>query len=385
MAGTAQKKRVKKASLWSVIKQDGKMDLTFFFLVTGLVVTGLVMLFSASAPYASNYYNNSYYFITRQLIFAVGGFILMIIVSKIDYHILKKLAWPITVISVLMLILVLILPSTKDGFHRWLNLGFIQFQPSEIAKFAMIVLISALVSANSKRMKEMKFQFFLLGIICSFCVLILAENHLSATILVFLIGFVLMFIGGMSIKLVVGMSAIGVVGVFGAIATGAISYASDRIKYWIDPWLDKQGKGFQTIQSLLAIASGGAMGRGIGQSNQKYLWLPEPQNDFIFAVVCEELGFVGAMLIIIGFGLLVWRGFVISLKANDKFGMLLCIGLVFQVGLQTVLNILVVTNTIPNTGISLPFFSYGGTSLVMLLIQMGIVLSISRSANIEKV
>ena len=161
MAGTAQKKRVKKASLWSVIKQDGKMDLTFFFLVTGLVVTGLVMLFSASAPYASNYYNNSYYFITRQLIFAVGGFILMIIVSKIDYHILKKLAWPITVISVLMLILVLILPSTKDGFHRWLNLGFIQFQPSEIAKFAMIVLISALVSANSKRMKEMKFQFFL--------------------------------------------------------------------------------------------------------------------------------------------------------------------------------------------------------------------------------
>ena len=385
MAGTAQKKRVKKASLWSVIKQDGKMDLTFFFLVTGLVVTGLVMLFSASAPYASNYYNNSYYFITRQLIFAVGGFILMIIVSKIDYHFLKKLAWPITVISVLMLILVLILPSTKDGFHRWLNLGFIQFQPSEIAKFAMIVLISALVSANSKRMKEMKFQFFLLGIICSFCVLILAENHLSATILVFLIGFVLMFIGGMSIKLVVGMSAIGVVGVFGAIATGAISYASDRIKYWIDPWLDKQGKGFQTIQSLLAIASGGAMGRGIGQSNQKYLWLPEPQNDFIFAVVCEELGFVGAMLIIIGFGLLVWRGFVISLKANDKFGMLLCIGLVFQVGLQTVLNILVVTNTIPNTGISLPFFSYGGTSLVMLLIQMGIVLSISRSANIEKV
>ena len=385
MAGTAQKKRVKKASLWSVIKQDGKMDLTFFFLVTGLVVTGLVMLFSASAPYASNYYNNSYYFITRQLIFAVGGFILMIIVSKIDYHILKKLAWPITVISVLMLILVLILPSTKDGFHRWLNLGFIQFQPSEIAKFAMIVLISALVSANSKRMKEMKFQFFLLGIICSFCVLILAENHLSATILVFLIGFVLMFIGGMSIKLVVGMSAIGVVGVFGAIATGAISYASDRIKYWIDPWLDKRGKGFQTIQSLLAIASGGAMGRGIGQSNQKYLWLPEPQNDFIFAVVCEELGFGGAMLIIIGFGLLVWRGFVIALKANDKFGMLLCIGLVFQVGLQTVLNILVVTNTIPNTGISLPFFSYGGTSLVMLLVQMGIVLSISRSANIEKV
>ncbi|MGN0174471.1 MAG: putative lipid II flippase FtsW [Acutalibacteraceae bacterium] len=384
MTAEGQKRRAKKTGLWSLIKQEGKMDLTFFLLVTGLVVTGLVMLFSASAPYASNYYGNSYYFITRQLVFAIGGFILMLVVSKINYHILKKFAWIITGISIALLILVLVMPATKEGFHRWLNLGFIQFQPSEIAKFAMIVLISALISANHKRMKNIKFQLMLLAIICMFCVLIIAENHLSATILVFTIGFVLMFIGGMSWKLIVGMGSLGVVGVIFAIVTGAISYASDRIKYWIDPWLDARGKGFQTIQSLLAIASGGALGRGIGQSNQKYLWLPEPQNDFIFAVVCEELGFVGAALIIIAFALLVWRGFVIALRAQDKFGMLLCIGLVFQVGLQTVLNILVVTNTIPNTGISLPFFSYGGTSLVMLLVQMGIVLSISRSANIEK-
>ena len=373
-----------KKSLRSSIKQNGKMDITFFFLVMGLLVTGLVMLFSASAPYASNYYSNSYHFISRQLIFAVGGVVLMLFISKIDYHVFRRFVWVIVGISLAMLILVLVMPSTKDGFHRWLNLGFIQFQPSEVAKFALIVLLSFLISKNYNKMKEFKFQIALLGIIGLFCVLILAENHLSATILVFAIGFVLMFIGGMSWKLIVGMGAIGVSGVILAIATGLISYASDRIKYWIDPWSSAQDKGFQTIQSLLAIGSGGVMGRGIGQSNQKYLWLPEPQNDFIFSVVCEELGFIGAALIVIGFALLVWRGFTIALRAPDKFGMLMCIGLVFQVGLQTVLNILVVTNTIPNTGSSLPFFSYGGTSLVMLLVQMGIVLSISRSSNIEK-
>ena len=373
-----------KKSLRSSIKQNEKMDITFFFLVMGLLVTGLVMLFSASAPYASNYYSNSYHFISRQLIFAVGGVVLMLFISKIDYHVFRRFVWVIVGISLAMLILVLVMPSTKDGFHRWLNLGFIQFQPSEVAKFALIVLLSFLISKNYNKMKEFKFQIALLGIIGLFCVLILAEIHLSATILVFAIGFVLMFIGGMSWKLIVGMGAIGVSGVVLAIATGLISYASDRIKYWIDPWSSAQDKGFQTIQSLLAIGSGGVMGRGIGQSNQKYLWLPEPQNDFIFSVVCEELGFIGAALIVIGFALLVWRGFTIALRAPDKFGMLMCIGLVFQVGLQTVLNILVVTNTIPNTGISLPFFSYGGTSLVMLLVQMGIVLSISRSSNIEK-
>ena len=363
---------------------NGKMDLTFLFLVVGLLVTGLIMLFSASAPYASHYYSNSYHFISRQFMFAVGGFILMLIVSKIDYHVFKKFVWVITGVSIALLILVLVMPETKEGFKRWLNLGFIQFQPSEVAKFALIVLLSFLISKNYKKMKDFKFQITLLGIIGLFCVLILVENHLSATILVFTIGFVLMFIGGMSVKLIVGMASIGVGGVVMAIATGLISYASDRIQYWIDPWKDEMGKGFQTIQSLLAIGSGGVMGRGIGHSNQKYLWLPEPQNDFIFAVVCEELGFIGAALIVIAFALLVWRGFTIALRAPDRFGMLMCIGLVFQVGLQTVLNILVVTNTLPNTGISLPFFSYGGTSLVMLLVQMGIVLSISRSSNIEK-
>ncbi len=385
MAEKSEKRVNKKTSFRSYFKKTGKFDLTFFFLVAGLTVVGLIMLFSASAPYAASNRGSSYYFILRQLGFAVFGFVLMMVVSRIDYHIWQKFLGVIVFVTLVMLVGVLFTPAQKGQFHRWLDLGFIQFQPSEIGKFALILLLSFLIAKNQKRMTNFKYQIFLLFIIGVFCGLVLAENHLSATILLFTIGFVLMFVGGMSMKLVGGMAILGASGFVLAIITGLISYASDRIKYWQDPWLDTRGKGFQTIQSLLAIGSGGLMGRGIGQSNQKYLWLPEPQNDFIFSVVCEELGFIGAALIIIGFGLLVWRGFVIALKAPDKFGMLLSIGLVFQVGLQAVLNILVVTNTIPNTGISLPFFSYGGTSLVMLLVQMGIVLNISRSSKVEKV
>ena len=194
----------------------------------------------------------------------------------------------------------------------------------------------------------------------------------------------IMVIGGLQMRYIIGGALLGAGGVAFAIMTNLISYGSDRIKYWFDPWLDAKGKGFQTIQSLLAIGSGGILGRGIGQSRQKYLWVPEPHNDFIFSIVCEELGLIGAIVIIVLFALLVWRGFVIAMRAPDRFGSLLAIGLTFQVGLQAMLNIWVVTNTIPNTGISLPFFSYGGTSLLILLAEMGIVLSVSRTSNIEK-
>ena len=233
-------------------------------------------------------------------------------------------------------------------------------------------------------MTSFKFILFLGAILGLTCVLIVLEPHISATVLVFAIGVTLLFIGGMQKRWIIGGAAAGLGAVGLAIATKVISYGSDRIKYWRDPWLDASGKGFQTIQSLLAIGSGGLLGRGIGQSRQKYLWVPEPHNDFIFSIVCEELGLIGAIVIILLFALLVWRGFTIAMRSPDKFGSLLAIGLTFQVGLQAMLNIWVVTNTIPNTGISLPFFSYGGSSLVILLAEMGIVLSVSRSANIEK-
>ena len=367
--------------------QKGKMDIGFFSLVCILLTCGLLMLFSASYAYALSYFNNSYHFIMRQLIFAVFGFIMMLVVSKINYHFYRRFAWIVYGVSVVLLVVLLALPPMLPGTEqkRWLVLGSFSFQPSEIAKFSIILLFSHLIAKNYKQMKTFKFGVFYLGLLLAVvCGLVVVETHLSATILIFLIGIILMIIGGIRAAYILVGAGVGLGGGAIIILSGVVGYASDRLTYWLNPWADATGKGYQTIQSLLAIGSGGIMGRGFGESRQKYLWVPEPHNDFIFAIVCEELGLIGAIAIILLFCALVWRGFYIAMKAPDKFGALMAVGLTFQVGIQAVLNILVVTNTMPNTGISLPFFSYGGTSLILLLVQMGIVLSISRSANLEK-
>lgn len=365
---------------------QGKMDITFLSFVLILLTIGLVMLFSASYAYSLEYYGNSYKFITRQAILGAVGVIAMLAVSRIDYHFWRKFAWVFYAIVVVMLVFLLVAPPMVQGMDvkRWLVIGPINFQPSELAKLAIILLFSSLIAANYNQVKKLGFIAFLLILLAFTCGLIVLEPHLSATVLVFAIGVVLLVVGGLPGKYIIGGLGAGVAGVALLIISGAVSYGSDRIKYWLDPWADASGKGFQTIQSLLAIGSGGVLGRGIGQSRQKYLWVPEPHNDFIFSIVCEELGLIGAVVIILLFCLLVWRGFTIAMHAPDKFGALMAIGLTFQVGLQAMLNIWVVTNTIPNTGISLPFFSYGGTSLIILLAEMGIVLSVSRGANIEK-
>ncbi|MBR4116744.1 MAG: cell division protein FtsW [Clostridia bacterium] len=375
-----------KAKSKKLAVKRGKIDITFFSLVLILLTIGLVMLFSASYAYSYEYYGNSYKFISRQSLFAVAGVILMLLISLIDYRVLKKFAWIVYIGVMGVLLLLLILPPMIKGMDvkRWLVIGPMSFQPSEFGKFAVVLLFSALISANFKEIKELKFIGLLVFLLAVPCGLIVLEPHLSATILVFCLGIVLMVVGGLPKRYIFGGIGAGVGGVILLVVTGAIGYASDRFKYWLDPWLDPSGEGFQTIQSLLAIGSGGVLGRGIGNSRQKYLWVPEPHNDFIFSIVCEELGLIGAVVIILLFCLLVWRGFLIGMRSPDKFGALLSIGLTFQVGLQAMLNIWVVTNTIPNTGISLPFFSYGGTSLLILLAQMGVVLSISRSANVEK-
>lgn len=363
-----------------------RVDITFLSLILILLTIGLVMLFSASYAYSYEYYGNSYKFIIRQLAFAAAGVVAMLVISKIDYHFWRKFAWPIFILTIAMLVLLLILPPMVSGMNvkRWIVLGPVNFQPSEVAKFAIILLFSSLIAANGKQMRSFGFIAFLVVLLGLTCGLVVLEPHLSATVLIFAIGIVLLVVGGLPKRYMLAGIGLGAVGGIAAVATGVIGYGSDRIKYWLDPWADPKGEGFQTIQSLLAIGSGGILGRGIGQSRQKYLWLPEPHNDFIFAIVCEELGLIGAVVIILLFCLLVWRGFTIAMRAQDKFGSLLALGLTFQVGLQAMLNIWVVTNTIPNTGISLPFFSYGGTSLLILLAEMGIVLSVSRGASIEK-
>ena len=344
------------------------------------------MLFSASYAYSLERYGNSYRFISRQALYGGVGLVIMYIVSRIDYHFFRKWAWVVFAVTVAVLIFLLAMPPMLEDMDvkRWLVIGPINFQPSEIAKFAIILLFSHLIAVNYNLMGTFKFVVFLVLLLAAVCVLVVLEPHLSATLLIFAIGVVLMIIGGLRLPYILGGLGIGVGGALIAIFTGIISYGSDRIQYWLDPWADASGKGYQTIQSLLAIGSGGLMGRGLGKSRQKFLWVPEPHNDFIFSIVCEEIGLIGAAIIILLFCALVWRGFTIAMKAPDKFGSLMAVGLTFQVGLQAILNILVVTNTVPNTGISLPFFSYGGTALIILLAQMGIVLSISRQSKVEK-
>ncbi|HEX2937667.1 MAG TPA: putative lipid II flippase FtsW [Ruminiclostridium sp.] len=366
----------------------GGFDLPFFVLVMIILMLGLVMMFSASYAYA--YYKmgqDSFFFIRKQAEWAVLGIVVMLIVSRIDYHWLHKIAYPVLGASYLFLTVVLFTnPHNDKNIHRWLYIGPINFQPSEIAKFAVILVFAHLISKNYNKMKTVKYGVLpFLAILASIALLMLKEPHVSGTVLILLIGFSLMLIGGTPVKWFVGGFGVAGAAVAGiVIFTNAINYAKVRLKFWLDPYSDPTGNGWQTLQSLYGIGSGGLMGLGLGNSRQKYLYISEPQNDFVFAIVCEELGFIGATIVILLFALLVWRGFVIAMKSPDKFGAILAVGLTIQVGVQALLNIAVVTNTIPNTGISLPFFSYGGSSLVMLLFQMGIILSVSRFSSVEQ-
>ncbi len=369
----------------SIKRAKGNIDLTFLVLVLTLLVCGLVLMFSASYAYAYYYEGNSFHYITRQLVWAGLGLGAMAFLSTWDYHIWHRFAWLAFGVTVVMLVIVYFMPG-RNGAHRGIFIAGQQFQPTEIAKFSVVLLFSHMISLNHDKMKTFQYGILPYGIILViYAGLIIFEPHLSATILIMGLGVVLIFVGGASLKWF-GL------GMAGGVSLAAIAMmipsinerAMYRINVWKDPFIDPKVAGFQTIQSLYAIGSGGLMGAGIGNSRQKYLFLPEPQNDFVFAIICEELGFVGAVLIILLFALLICRGFMIAVKARDRFGMLLATGLTAQVGIQTVLNIAVVTNTIPNTGISLPFFSYGGSALSMLLAQMGIILSISRQTALEK-
>lgn len=382
---------------WRLFNLTSGFDMHFFILLMIVIVIGLATLYSASHVYAFNYENgDSYFFIRKQLLWVGMGLLGMLIVSMVDYHILHKLALFIWVGSIGLLVVALIMPS-ESGVHRWIRIpGLGQFQPSELAKFALVLFFAHIISLYHKKMKSFTKGFLpLLGILAFTCGLVVIEPHLSGTLLICLLGLALMFIGGVRIGYILGIVGIGVVGVLFMVLV--LGYEQDRILVWLNPLesfaneitfedgMSGRDHAWQTIQSLYAIGSGGILGQGPGNSRQKHLFLPEPQNDFIFSVFCEEMGFVGAVLVLILFALLVWRGFVIGMKAPDKFGCILAIGLTLQIGLQVAINIAVVSNLMPNTGISLPFFSYGGTSVMMLLLQMGVVLSISRQAHMEKV
>lgn len=364
----------------------GKVDIPFLALVIILLSFGLIMVASSSYVFALYKYGDSYYYIKKQLFFAVAGIVGMLIVAFLDYHHLRKWALVILGISILLLIMVLFpIPGISikaNGARRWLNFG-IQFQPSEVAKLAIIISFASYISANYKHMKK-----FMVGVVPPaatlgiVAVLVVFEPHLSGAILIVAIGAIMMFVGGIDKKYI--FAAIGLVGSVFAAVVAFTPYMQSRIQMWLDPFSDAQGKGYQIVQSLYAIGSGGIFGLGLGQSRQKHLYIPEPQNDYIFSIIAEELGFVGCIFLILLFILLIWRGYMIAFHAKDKFGALLVIGIVSRIAVQTCLNIAVVTNALPSTGISLPFFSYGGSALIILLVEMGIVLSVSRLSYIEK-
>ena len=401
-----QKKIRKNKSQSHFLSKGGSVDKPFLLMLFGILCIGLLMLFSASYANAYYYYGDSFHFIIRQFIFAVIGIIGMFIVSKFDYRILKKFSNLIVIASLGLLVLVFTQRDLNDA-HRWIFIGddLLTFQPSEIAKFALIVFMAKYMTDNEDKITGNKMSKFASGInnkllrvivneithilpmlilVGVYCGLLILEPHLSATMIVICIFAAMALVGGMKLSVFCSFAVLGTVSLpLGIFVLGKWDRLMLRVDNWINPYAAASAEGYQVIQSLYAIGSGGLMGNGIGGSKQKYLYVPEPQNDFIFSIICEEIGFIGATLLIILFAVFICRGFSIGTRCKDKFGSMLCIGIIFQVGIQIIFNIAVVTNTIPNTGISLPFFSYGGTSLVMLLAQMGVVLSVSRENSKE--
>ena len=361
-------------------KRTGEtVDPIFLTLLLLLLAVGLAMLYSASfaqSEYDTGYQISSRY-LQKQAVCAVLGLIAMWVFSRISADFWYKMAWPLYGVSILLLLLTLIVGESVNGARRWINIAGLQFQPSEVAKFTLILLFARLTRGFGTRAKE--FRYGVLGFGCALLGILIPlalEKHLSAIMLMGMVAVVMMFVAGTNMKWL--LAGAGAAAVFVVVYISFMGYAGDRVTAWLHPEQDPGDTGYQILQSLYAIGSGGLFGLGLGKSRQKYLYLPFQYNDYIFAIICEELGFCGAVLIIGLFAALILRGYWIALQGQDRFSTVLAAGLVTLIAVQTVLNLGVVTNLLPSTGIALPFFSYGGTALAVNLGEMGIVLSISR-------
>ena len=364
---------------------SGPLDLPFCLLVLLLTAVGLVMLLSASFPSAYYEKHDPTYYFRLQGLFALAGICFMLIASRINYERLREVSQPLLIASIAMLVLVLIpgIGIVSHNARRWIGVGnLFRFQPSEITKLAVIIWFSNDISRKRDKMRTFQDGVLpYLKIMAAIAALMMLEPHLSGTVLILGTGAVLMLVGGMQLRWVLG--AVGGAGFVAALMIkGIIPYGQSRIAMWKNPFIDAQNQGYQLVQSLISIGSGGLFGVGLGKSRQKFLYLPEEHNDFIFAVVCEELGLIGATLIMLLFAAMILRGYWIALHARDRFGSLLVTGVVTQMAMQTFFNIGVVTGFLPTTGISLPFFSYGGTAILIQLAEMGIVLSVSRQMKL---
>jgi len=383
------KKKKKKpgffTELFTTDRVPGEIDYTFLVLVGVLVVFGLIMLLSASTPTALQKYGRSYHFFLKQLFFVVLGAGLMVGLSLMDYRKLKPYTNILMIVCTVLLVLVFLpgIGISRNGSRRWINLIFFDFQPSELMKVAIAMYFAALIENNKWKLNEAKGFMKYIAWILIVATLLLLETHLSGTIVICGIALCVLLAGGANAGIIVGGGAGALVAVVGLVAA-FLPTRMARLTNFFNPFTDMQGTGYQTAQAVYAIGSGGIFGKGLGESVQKFSFLPEPYNDFIFAVICEELGFVGAVFLIGLFITLILRGLKIAMEADDVFGSLTVVGIMSQVAIQTILNIGVATASIPNTGVSLPFFSYGGTALMLLMAEMGIVLSVSRYSTKKK-
>ena len=363
-----------------ILDERGMIDMPFLLLTVLLVLIGVIMMFSASyaSAYATKKGVSTYYF-ARQGMFALAGIGIMLFVSRLNYQMWRMLAFPILGVTMVLMMVTPVFGLTGGGATRWIQLGPLSFQPSEVAKLAVILTFAAMISQYKDRMKTVRGLLPFAAILGFLVLTLIFQRHLSGIVIICALAAAMLFLGGVQLRwFALGLAAVAV---FGFVYLNFMDYASARITAWQDPWSDPRGDGYQIVQSLYAIGSGGLMGLGLGRSRQKYLYLPEEHNDYIFPIVCEELGFVGAVVIILLFMLLILRGFWIAMHARDRFGALLAGGISTLLALQVFFNIGVVTNFLPATGISLPFFSYGGTALLLQLFEMGLVLSVSRQSD----
>ena len=360
--------------------RQGKIDLPFAALTLLLLTIGVVMVLSAS--YARAYYSastghNAAYYFMRQLGFAVAGTFIMFVLSRFPMSFYRRMSFPVLAAAVVLLALVPVIGVSQGDAKRWIDLGFTTFQPSEIAKIALILYFSALICRYKGAMGTFRYGILPFAAVLLLIVgLLVLEPHFSAAIIIIAIGGVMLFLGGVRLGWFIGVGAAALAGL-GVIIT-FFPYASGRISTWLDPFANTSGDGHHIVQSLSSIGSAGLFGLGLGQGRQTYLYLPEEHNDFIFAVICEELGFAGAVAILLLFAALIVRGYYLALHMRDRFSFLVTAGITTLLAIQVILNVAVVTNLVPCTGISLPFFSYGGTALLIQLAEMGIILSASR-------
>ena len=373
-------KTIKKEEINNKKRLKSKVDYGFLALLLLILTLGSLMIFSASFPYAKSHYSDGFYYVKRHMIFLLIGLLVMFFLSRVRVAIYKKAAPIIYGVCMALLVVVLFGGFSEGVAKRWLGIPGtpLSFQPSELMKFGIIVMLSWYIDKTKDHKKSIFKEILLPGVILfSACGLVMLEKHLSGTVILAMIGMSILFISGINLKKSIGIyGGIGAVGGLAFLLTN--SYAMKRIESFFDPNANVLSDKWQTTQGLYAIGSGGLWGLGFFNSRQKYSYVSEPQNDFIFTIWCEEMGFVGAVVLVTLFMLLIWKGYQIAFKSKSTFESLLAFGIITQIGIQAFLNMLVVLDLIPNTGISLPFFSYGGSSLVILLAEMGILLSISK-------